>query len=75
MSKPHVSDSPVTPNFSLRSERLEWTRVLAKFYVMDIPWGVALRAPVQGPMKHHMQLAVRNLLCANSTIACSLASI
>lgn len=23
------------------------------FIVMDIQWGVALRAPVQGPMKHH----------------------
>ena len=25
------------------------------FLVMDIQWGVALRAPVQGPMKHHMR--------------------
>ena len=23
------------------------------FLVMDIQWGVASRAPVQGPMKHH----------------------
>ncbi len=23
------------------------------FFVMDIQWGVALRAPVQGPMKRH----------------------
>ena len=46
-----------------------------KFFVMDIQWGVALRAPVQGPMKHHMQLAVRSLLCTNSTTACLSASI
>ena len=46
------SNSPATPNFSLRFERLEWTRVPVKLCVMDIPWGVALRAPVQGPMKH-----------------------
>jgi hypothetical protein len=25
-----------------------------KVFVMDIQWGVALRAPVQGPMKHHV---------------------
>jgi hypothetical protein len=31
MSKPHVSDSPATPNFTLRIERLAWTRVPAKF--------------------------------------------
>ncbi len=46
-----------------------------KVFVMDIQWGVALRAPVQGPMKHHMQLAVWSLLCANSNTACSSASI
>jgi hypothetical protein len=69
------SDSPATPNFSLRFERPEWTCVPVKLGVMDIQWGVALRAPVQGPMKHHMQLAVWNLLCADLTTACSSASI
>ena len=39
------------------------------------PLGVAPRAPVQGPMKHHMWLAVWSLLCTKSTTACSLASI
>jgi hypothetical protein len=46
------SNSPATPDFALRYERLGWTRVPVKLCVMDIPWGVALRAPVQGPMKH-----------------------
>jgi hypothetical protein len=46
------SHSPATPNLTLRFERLGWTRVPVKLCVMDIPWGVALRAPVQGPMKH-----------------------
>ncbi len=46
-----------------------------EIYVMDIPWGVALRAPVQGPMKHHMRLAVWSLVCANSATVCSSASI
>jgi hypothetical protein len=48
-----VSPSPATPHFALRVERLGWTRVPVKLCVMDIPWGVALRAPVQGPMKRH----------------------
>ena len=47
----NVSPSPATPDFALRFERLEWTRVPVKLCVMDIPWGVALRAPVQGLMK------------------------
>lgn len=35
-----VSDSPATPNLTLRLERQEWTCVPVKFCVMDIQWGV-----------------------------------
>jgi len=38
-----------------RFERQVWTRVPAIFIVMDIQWGVALLAPVQGPMQHHIR--------------------
>ena len=44
--------APRAPGMDTRAGRL---------YVMDIQWGVALRAPVQGPMKHHMRWRQRVL--------------
>ena len=35
-----VSDSPVTPNLTLRFERQEWTCVPVNLGVMDIQWEV-----------------------------------
>jgi hypothetical protein len=60
------SPSPATPNFALRFERLGWTRVPVKLCVMDIPWGVALRAPVQGLMKRRTRWQRETQICTKN---------
>ena len=66
MSKKPISHSPVTPDFTLRFERLGWTRVPVKLLCDGHPVGSCASSASTGADETSHALAGRTRICTKT---------